>query len=78
MVYISKWTQIKVRNRGTSLIAQWLRLHAHSAGAQVQSLVRELDLTSPEKNFHAADKDPTCCHEDQRSHIPQLRPGAAK
>ena len=27
---------------GTSLAVQWLRLHASTAGAQVQSLVREL------------------------------------
>ena len=27
----------------TSLVVQWLRLHASNAGGQVQSLVRELD-----------------------------------
>jgi len=32
---------------GTSLVVQWLRLHAPNArGAQVQSLVRELDPMS--------------------------------
>ena len=30
---------------GTSLVVQWLRLPTPNAGAQVQSLVRELDLT---------------------------------
>ena len=30
---------------GTSLVVQWLRLHVPNAGAQVRSLVRELDHT---------------------------------
>ena len=29
----------------TFLVVQWLRLHPPNAGAQVQSLVRELDPT---------------------------------
>ena len=33
---------------GTSLVVQWLRLHAPNAGAGVQSLARALD--------------PTCCN----------------
>lgn len=28
---------------GTSLVAQWIRLRAHNAGAWVQSLVRRID-----------------------------------
>ena len=31
---------------GTSLVVQWLRLHTPSAGAQVQSLVREIPQAS--------------------------------
>ena len=41
-----------------------------NAGVQVQSLVT--------KSSPAASKDPTCSHEDPRSHMPQLRPGADK
>ena len=41
----------------TSLVVQWLRLHAVQ-GAQVQSLVRELDAIYCNK---------------KRSHMPQLR-----
>ena len=46
---------------GTSLVVQWLRLHAPNAGAWVPSLVGELD--------------PTCCsevpacHNQKRSHL---------
>ena len=39
-------------------------------GAWVQSLVRKLDLTTTTKS--------PCCNKDGRSHVPQLRPGAAK
>ena len=42
----------------TSLVAQWLRLHAHNEGTQVQSLVRELDPT---------------CMSQLRVHMSQLR-----
>ena len=44
----------------TSLVVQWLRLSAPSAGAMVWSLVRELD--------------PTCHSEDQGSGVLHLRP----
>ena len=59
-------------------------------GAQIQSLVRELDTT---KSWHAtakrscmlqleilpaAARDPACCNEDGRSRAPHLRPGTAK
>ena len=31
------------------------------------------------KSLHAtAEKNPTCCKEDQRGYVPQIRPGAAK
>ena len=31
------------------------------------------------KSLHAtAEKNPTCCQEDQRGYVPQIRPGAAK
>ena len=35
---------VKTTNRDF-LVVQWLRLHAANAGAQVQSLVKELDPT---------------------------------
>ena len=48
---------------GTSLVVQWIRLHAPNAGTWVQSLVRE--------------QDPTCMPQ-LRVHMPQLRsPSAA-
>ena len=37
--------KIKILTLGTSLVVQWLRLQAPSAGAWVPSLVRELDPT---------------------------------
>ena len=37
--------KIKILTLGTSLVVQWLRLRSPSAGAWVQSLVRELDST---------------------------------
>ena len=52
----------KTKSRGTSLVAQWLRLCAPNAGALVRSLVRELD--------------PTHGNIDPRK--PKLRPGTAK
>ena len=33
---------------------------------------------SPVRELDAATKDPTCCKEDGRFHVPKLRPGAAK
>ena len=46
---------------GTSLVAQWLRLHAPDAGAWVPSLVRELDPTCmPQLRVHAITKEPAC------------------
>ena len=56
---------------GTSLVVQWLKLQAPSAGAWVQSLARELDSIR-------TTKDLMCHKEDQRSHVPQLRPSTAK
>ena len=50
----------------TSLVVQWLRLCAPNAGGP--GLIPHA----------AAKKDPECCNEDQRSHVPQLRPSAAK
>ena len=40
---------IRIPNRGTSLVVQWLRLRASNAGGLGSSLVRELD--------------PTCCNQ---------------
>ena len=40
---IVKEIEAKMKDTGTSMVAQWLRLHAPNAGSQVQSLVRELD-----------------------------------
>ena len=32
---------VKIRSEGTSLVAQWLRIHLPTQGTQVRSLVRE-------------------------------------
>ena len=45
-------------------MVQWLRLCAPNAGGPGSTLVRELD--------------PTCCNEDGRSHVLELRTAAAK
>ena len=49
-------------NLGTSLVVQWLRLHAPNAGVQLPSLVRE-------QRSHML---------QLRVYAPRLRPGAAK
>ena len=53
------------RSGETSLVIQWLRLVLPRQGALDPSLFRELDPTR---------QDPACCHQDHRSHAPQLRP----
>ena len=53
------------RSGETSLVIQWLRLVLPRQGALDQPLFRELDPTC---------QDSACCHKDQRSHVPQLRP----
>ena len=42
---------IKKSTNGTSLVAQWLRIHLSMQGTRVQALVRE---------------DPTCCRSEER------------
>ena len=44
----------------TSLVLQWLRRQDPSAGAWVQSLVRELDSTT--KSLNVTTKDSACCN----------------
>ena len=36
-------TTLRMQCFGTSLVGQWLKLHAPKAGGQVRSLVREID-----------------------------------
>ena len=57
------------KSLGTPLMVSGLRLWAPSTGAQVQSLVKELDSTCHNRVF-------TYCN--SRSRVPQLRPGAVK
>ena len=57
---------------GTSLVIQWLRLHAPNAGGPGC-------ISSQGTRFHMPQlKDTTCHNKDQRSHVLQLRPRAAK
>ena len=58
-------------------MVQWLRLHDLSAGGPglipgqgTRSHVPQLRVRMP--------KDPTCCMEDQRSHVLQIKPGTTK
>ena len=55
------WTRL---SKGTSLMTQWLKRHAPSAGGP--GLIPGQGTRS------------TCSNKDQRSCMPQLRPGAAK
>ena len=62
---------------GASLVVWWLRLHAPNAGSLglipgqgTRSHVPQLRVGMP--------KDPTCCIEDQRSHVLQIKPGTTK
>ena len=64
---------------GTSLVVQWLRRHASSAGGLGSipgqgSGSHMLQLKIP----YAPTKNPVFHNEVQRSHVPQLRSGAAK
>ena len=64
--------RIKVEEKGTSLVIQWLRLCAPRAGG--------LGLIPwPGNRSHMLQlRDPVCCSEDQGAHAPQLRPAADK
>ena len=79
---------------GTSLVVQWLRLCAPSAGGLgsipgqgTRSHMPQLRIRMPQlKILHVTTKrsrtpqlkDPACRNEDRRSGVPQLRPGTAK
>ena len=55
--------ELKFQREGTSLVAQWFRIHLPMQGTWVQTLVQE---------------DPTCCRatkpasHNYRTHVPQL------
>ena len=56
-------------------MVQWLRLAGGlgaSPGQGTRSHMRQLKI------LRAATKDPMCHSDDQRSRVPQLRPGTAK
>ena len=57
---------------GTSLVVQWLRLCIHNAGGPGSS------PGQGNRSHMLQLKNPVCCNEDWRSHMLQLRPGAAK
>ena len=59
--------ELNLNHQGTSLVLQWVRLHAPNAGAPVRSLVGELDSTCrncvrmPQlRSPHATTKKSTC------------------
>ena len=54
------------------LVVQWLRLHTPNAWGPGTIPGLETRLHSPQL------KEATCCNEDERSHMLQPRPGAAK
>ena len=61
---------------GTSLVVQWVRLHASSAGGpgSISGRGTRSHMHAATKSLHAATKDPACHNEDS---VLQLRPGAA-
>ena len=68
-------------------MVHWIRLHASNAGGQGAIPDQETRSHMPQlrvymqqlKILHTpTKKDPVCLSEDQRSHVLQLRPSAAK
>ena len=64
---------------GTSLVVQWLRLHAPNAGGQgsipgqgTRAHMPQLRVLEPQF------KDSMCRHKDGKSCVPQLRPRTTK
>ena len=41
IIYLNERVQIKISTRGTSLVAQWVRIRLPMQGTRVQALVRE-------------------------------------
>ena len=71
------WILIR-RGRGTTLVVQWLRLHAANAGGLdsipgqgTRSHILKLRVRMPQLDFTGHNKD-------RRSGMPQLSPSAAK
>ena len=63
----------------TSLVVQWLRLHAPNAGGPGSTPGQETrSYMLQQKSLHATTKDPTCYNEDRKSHVLQVRPRVAK
>ena len=70
---------LKTVQSGTSLVVQWLTLHAPKARGlgfipAQGTRFHMLQL----KSSHAKTRDPARCDKDQRFQVPQLRPSAAK
>ena len=60
----------------TSVVVQWLRIHFQVQGTWVRSMVREILHALEQLSPSATTTGPT--HHNGRSHVPQLRPDAAK
>ena len=70
---------------GTSLVVQWLRLHAPNAGSlgSIPGWGTRSRMPPATKSSHAATKSLHAATKrssmpQQRSHVPHLRPGAAR
>ena len=63
---------------GTSLVVEWVRLRAPNAGNgdSIPGQGTRLHMHATIKSPHAATE--RSCMPQRRSHVPQLRPGAAK
>ena len=66
------------KEEGTSLVVQWLRLHAPNVGGPglIPGQGTRSRILATKKIPHPSTKDAACCNED--SCMPQLKPGTAK
>ena len=70
---VSRWhSHQEMSSLGLPLVVQWLRLCTHNAGGPGSS------PGQGNRSHMLQLKNPVCCNEDWRSHMLQLRPGAAK
>ena len=67
-----------MREGGTSLVVQWVRLHSPNAGGpgSIPGQGTRSHMHAATKSLYAASKKSTHCYE--RSRVLQLRPGSAK
>ncbi len=67
-----------MRESGTSLVVQWVRLHSPNAGGpgSIPDRGTKFHMHAAAKSLYAATKKST--RPNERSRVPRLRPGSAK